>query len=144
MKYLSDREYNSQMRQIKIKNTQKKRMRELKEEKNKFKKKIKFPSTSKLMAFYLFFLLNIVTVFAMVAMWVFKDLTYLGVLITDLASQILVYLIYSIKSARENSKGGITYDLALMQHEPIVIQKDTGIENIDTNDGNDSTDNAVG
>lgn len=144
MKYLSEREYNSQMRQIKANNIQKERMRELKEEKNKFRRKIKLPSTSKMMAFYLFFLLNIVTVFAMVAMWVFRDLTYLGVLITDLASQILVYLIYSIKSARENSKGGITYDLALMQHEPIVIQKNTGTENIDGNEEVDSTDEVVG
>ena len=80
----------------------------------------------------------------MVAMWVFRDLTYLGVLITDLASQILVYLIYSIKSAKENSKGGITYDLALMQHDPMVISKDTSTETIDVNEETNSTDEVVG
>ena len=34
----------------------------------------------------------------MIAMWTFQDLTYLGVLITDVAAQILLYAIYCLKA----------------------------------------------
>ena len=49
----------------------------------------------------------------MYVMYNFRDLTYLGVLITDIAAQVLIYLIYTVKATRENTIGGITYDLAM-------------------------------
>lgn len=54
--------------------------------------------TSKLIAVYLFTLLNAIVIFSMVAMWTFADLSYLGVLITDIAAQIVVYAIYCAKA----------------------------------------------
>lgn len=54
--------------------------------------------TSKLIAIYLFVLLNGIVIFAMVAMWHFADLSYLGVLITDIAAQVLIYAIYCLKA----------------------------------------------
>lgn len=113
MRFLSEVEYNKRLNILKRKNKVKLRKQQLRLEKNKYKKKIALPSTSKLMAFYLFFFFNVITVYAMVAMWHFQDLSYLGVLVTDLASQVLVYLIYSVKALKENSAGGITYDLAM-------------------------------
>ena len=68
-----------------------------------FKEKIRlfhFPKfeTSKLIAIYLFILLNAVIIYAMIAMWQFADLTYLGVLISDIAAQVLIYAIYCLKA----------------------------------------------
>ena len=120
---MSETQYNHELSKIKTRNESIRRKRALKDEKNKYKRKFKLPSTSKLMAAYLFLFLNVVVIFAMVAMWHFSDLTYLGVLVTDLAAQILVYLIYSVKATRENIKGGITYALALRdsgQSSPII------------------------
>ena len=37
-------------------------------------------------------------IYAMAAMWVLHDLTYLGVLITDIAAQVLIYAIYCLKA----------------------------------------------
>lgn len=54
--------------------------------------------TSKFFAIYLFFLLNAIVIFSMITMWKFADLTYLGVLITDIAAQVLVYGIYCLKA----------------------------------------------
>lgn len=59
------------------------------------KKKIE---TSKLLAFYLFALLNAIMIYSMVIMAVMQDLSALPTLITDIAAQILVYAIYCMKS----------------------------------------------
>ena len=61
------------------------------------KKKCKI-ETNKIIAIYLFVLLNSIIIFSMVAMWHFGDLSYLGVLITDIAAQVLVYAIYCMKA----------------------------------------------
>lgn len=113
MKSMSEKEYAIQMKRIKVENESKIRIQKLREEKNKYKFKVKLPPTSKLMAVYLFVILNIVLIYAMVTMWRFGDLTYLGVLITDVAAQVLTYTIYSVKALKENTAGGITYDMAL-------------------------------
>lgn len=111
MKQISEEEYNKQLRKIEQDNLTRNRKQILKHEKNKFKPKL--PSASKLMAVYLFAILNIVLVYAMTAMWHFMDLNYLGVLITDVAAQVLTYFIYSKKATIENTAGGIIYDMAL-------------------------------
>lgn len=119
MRYISEKEYKSRMKQIKNQNISRERMLSLKVEKNKYKFKPKLPSTSKLMAAYLFIILNVVLVYAMVTMYIFHDLTYLGVLITDVAAQVLTYFIYTRKAAIENTAGGITYDMAMKNIENI-------------------------
>lgn len=84
------------MKQIELQNKQKQMQMALDAEKNKFKK----PGieTSKLIALYLFALLNAIIFFAMIAMWKFADLEYLGVLISDIAAQVLIYAIYCLKA----------------------------------------------
>lgn len=112
MRYISKKEYESKMKRIQARNVSRRRRQCLKEERDKYKPRLKLPTTSKLMAAYLFAILNIVLVYAMLAMWHFMDLSYLGVLITDVAAQVLTYTIYSVKALKENSAGGITYDMA--------------------------------
>lgn len=53
---------------------------------------------SKILAIYLLILLTVIVVFTMAAIWHFGDLSYLNVLITDIAAQILIYIIYCIKA----------------------------------------------
>ena len=48
LSYLSDKKFKSQMQEIKMDNLSKERKLKLKEEKNKYKRKFKLPSTSKL------------------------------------------------------------------------------------------------
>lgn len=54
--------------------------------------------TNKLIAFYLFIVFNVIIIYALVAMWKHGDFSYLGVLISDIAAQVLVYAIYCIKA----------------------------------------------
>lgn len=112
---MTTKEYEEKLKRIRYKNKQKEMKARLEKEEDKYKKKFKWPSTTKLIATYLFVIFNVVLVFVMYAMWHFADLSYLGVLITDIAAQVLVFLIYCIKSAKENSKNGIVYDKAMAE-----------------------------
>jgi hypothetical protein len=81
---------------IKKENVQKERSLILERERNKYgSEKIE---TSKLIAIYLFVLLNAIVIYAMIAMWQFADFSYLGVLISDIAAQVLIYAIYCMKA----------------------------------------------
>lgn len=111
--YLSESKYQEKLKRIQANNASRERKRKLKEEEKKYKLKFRLPSTSKLMAVYLFIVLNVVLCYSMAAMWYFRDLTYLGVLITDVAAQVLTYFIYAKKSAMENTKNGIIYESAM-------------------------------
>jgi hypothetical protein len=117
MRRLNDREFQAELRRINKDNDYKEKNKILQEERDKYKKEIKLPSTTKLIAVYLFTMLNVVLIYAMVVMFLFHDLTYLGVLITDIAAQILTFIIYSAKSLKENSKNGITYELAMLEKQ---------------------------
>ena len=94
-RYMTDRQYQAKMLQVKRNNVSKQRKLSIKKEKEKYGSKIE---TSKLLAIYLLGLMNLIIVYALVAMWHFGDLSYLGVLVTDIAAQILTYAIYCVKA----------------------------------------------
>lgn len=116
MKYISEREFNSKMRVIQRRNESIDRYNKLKDEKKKVSINIKKPTTDKLIAIYLFIILNVILVYSMISMWNFADLSCLGVLITDIAGQVITYYIYAKKAIAQNTKGGITYDMAMLEH----------------------------
>lgn len=81
---------------------------EIKQLKKQNRKKLGL-TTTKLLSFYLFAIFNIVLFYALIAMWHFSDLSYLGVIISDIIGQILVFGIYCIRAyldtkAEENIK----------------------------------------
>lgn len=95
-KNLTEREFQRQLAKIKKENVQKERSLILERERNKYgSERIE---TSKLIAIYLFVLLNAIVIYAMIAMWQFADFSYLGVLISDIAAQVLIYAIYCMKA----------------------------------------------
>lgn len=111
--YKEELKHQKKLRKIERKGERILRKRELKAKLNSYKEpKKKFP-TSKLIAVYLFILLNVVLIYSMIMMYLFRDLTYLGVLLSDIVAQVITYMIYMIKSTKENTVGGITYDTAM-------------------------------
>lgn len=62
------------------------------------RRKKKKLETSKLLAVYLFFLLNVIIAYAMIAMWHFEDLGCLELLVSSIASEIVLYGIYCLKA----------------------------------------------
>ena len=150
---MTKQEFEKEMSRLKRLNTQEEYHNKLKAEKYKYRRKLE---TSKLLAIYLFAVLNGIVIFAMVAMWHFKDLTYLGVLITDIAAQILIYGIYCLKAykgkqseeemrfKRDNMFGSLS-DLISAgaksnEDVPIVV----GESQVLGNDSSSSEDNELG
>lgn len=116
MKYLSQREYERKLKEVQRENESIDRYNKLKKEKRKVSIDIKKPTTDKLIAIYLFIILNVILVYSMISMWNFADLSCLGVLVTDIAGQVITYYIYAKKATAQNTKGGITYDMAMLEH----------------------------
>lgn len=124
MKYISQREFERRLKEIQRRNESIERYNKLSQEKQRISFNLKKPTTDKMIAIYLFIILNSVLVYAMVAMWHFADLSYLGVLITDIAGQVITYYIYAKKATAQNTKGGITYDLAMLKHGTDHVETD--------------------
>ena len=122
MFYLDDKEYNKKKEKIEKQNDTLLKKQEL--EKLKIHKKNKI-TTTKMVMIYLFFILNLILIYSLIAMWHFEDLTHLGVLITDIISQVIVFLIYCVKSSKENSVGGITYEKAI---NSLHYEDDSGLK----------------
>ena len=113
---MTEERYNSEMAKIREENKDKAQRQSLREARRNWRER-KPITTTKLIAAYLFVVLNVILIYACVAMWHFADLTYLGVLITDIAAQVVVYLLYIIKSTKENTAGGITFETAMHELE---------------------------
>lgn len=91
------------------------RKRELKAKRDSYKKPRKKIQMTKIITWYLFVLLNIVLVYSMAVMYLFRDLSYLGVLITDIAAQVITFLIYTCKSYKETKEEA----LINLEHEKL-------------------------
>ena len=126
MKYLSQREYERKFKEVQRENESIDRYNKLKKEKRKVSIDIKKPTTDKLIAIYLFIILNVILVYSMISMWNFADLSCLGVLVTDIAGQVITYYIYAKKATAQNTKGGITYDMAMLEHGLSDVNNDVG------------------
>lgn len=96
MRRMSDSEFRQRMDEIRAENERLRMLAELDAERRKYRKPRM--ETSKVIAIYLFVLLNAIVVFAMVAMWHFADLSYLGILVSDIAAQVVVYATYCLKA----------------------------------------------
>lgn len=98
LKYLSVNAYKKELEKAKKESKQKELRLKLQTERNKWKgKKVKM-ETNKKLAIYLFILMNVIIVYCLIAMWYFADLSYLGVMISDIAAQVLIYGIYCLKA----------------------------------------------
>lgn len=102
-----DLKYRVELRRIEKKGEKILRKRELKEKLDSYKKPKKKIQMTKIITWYLFALLNIVLIYSMVVMYLFRDLSYLGVLITDIAAQVITFLIYTYKSFKETKEEAI-------------------------------------
>lgn len=119
MNYISEREYEAQMRRLKKINESREREKKLKEERDKYGFKFKMPSTSKIVLFVVFILCLQILFFCERIMEETGDLSALYVLIGVPVSLVPICLGYYWKSCQENTSGGIVYDTAMRnQDEP--------------------------
>lgn len=96
LRNLTEKEYKEKLKKIRKRNIQKQYRQSLREE-GRSVTSVKI-ETSKLVMIYLMILFNAILLYAMIAMWKFQDLSYLGVLISDIAAQVIAYAIYCLKA----------------------------------------------
>lgn len=132
MKYISEKEFNAQMKRIQRENESKERLQKLKDEKEKGKKKFKLPSTSKLILLGVILLCVQIVFFCEYAMLTLYDASSMYVLIGIPAALAPIIWGYYSKSKAENTQGGIVYDSAMeeirMKHESM----NSGIDDTET------------
>lgn len=115
MGYLSEKEYATRLKQVQMDNESKERKRKLREEKNKFRPKIKLPSTSKLVLLVVILLCLEIVFFCQYVMIEFGDTSALYTLIGIPVTLVPTIWGYYSKSKAENTAGGITYDMAMAE-----------------------------
>lgn len=128
MRYLTDSQYNKQLKKIQIKNQEKEKRQKLREEKNKYKSKLKLPTTSKLLLIGAVLLCLEIVIFCEYIMLKLQDSSSLYVLIGIPASLIPIILGYFYKSKAENTSGGIVFETAMSQMTETTNKEET-IEN---------------
>lgn len=112
--FMSQEEYQRQLVNIRKKNESNKRKKQLKDEKNKYKKQ---SSTSKVLLLAVVFLCFEIVLFSEYIMIYLKDTSALYTLIGAPVTLIPISLGYYYKSMKENTKNGIVYETALLDHD---------------------------
>lgn len=112
---LTKEEFEKKLAEIQEKNKQKEYRRLLREERKKHRPKFKLPSTSKLILLVAFLLCLEIIIFCEYMMVKTGDLSSLYAMIGIASALIPLCLGYYFKSKAENTAGGITYDMAMME-----------------------------
>lgn len=108
------------------------KIQEIKEEKNTLLKKEEKRklTTTKRLTFFLFINCTLIQIFTLYVllkqlnMGMEVDLTPLQMLITTIVGEVIVFAIYSIKSLKENTKGGIVYQTTLNEQNSLLNYND--------------------
>lgn len=107
--------------------------------KNKYKEQKKKLTTTKFLMFFLFISCSVVELFTIyITIKIINigfeiDLTPLTMLITAVVAEVIGFAIYSLKASKENTKGGIIYETALLKQIQLSKEKETEEENNDDN-----------
>ena len=131
---MSENEFNLRLRKIQDRNITKERKIKLKEEKRKYRHKFKMPSTSKLVLFMVFLLCIEIIAFCQYAMIMLGDTSAMYVLIGVPTTLVPTVLAYYWKSRSENSKNGITYEIAMLDRAQENMDIDIPSVNISTDE----------
>ena len=118
MRYISEKEYSSEMLRIKQENESKARLRKLKAERAKGRqKKSRSISNSKLVLWAMVILVFCIAIWFMYESHRLCDLSQAYALLGIVASLAPVIFGYYSKSKAENTEGGIVYETAMKEQE---------------------------
>lgn len=100
-----------------------------KDTKNRKKEQKKALSTTKRLMIFLFVSCSIIQIFTLVVTVIsmtagIYDFTALQMLITAVVGEVVAFAVYSLKSLKENTKGGIVYETAMWEKETQYEEND--------------------
>lgn len=111
------RRHRARLRRIQQAGERRQMREELRAARAAYRKPRKPLTTSKLALAYIFGSCTVVQVYSMLAMWHFGDLSALYSLIGATVGEAISYCAYAAKSTKENTTGGITYDMAMLAQQ---------------------------
>ena len=117
--YMTKAEFEKKFNKIQRDNIDKKLKQRLEDEKKKYKKKRKLPSTSKLILIGAVVLSLQIIIFCEHLMWKTGDLQAMYALIGIAASLTVVVTSYNRKARAENTAGGIVYETAMEERRQL-------------------------
>lgn len=121
---LSKEKYEIELQRLKLQEMEWKRKkrildkrRKLRDAKREYRPKLKF-NTTKLVLFFIFINCTAVEIYSMWIMVKLADISGLYALITAVVGETMSFLIYALKSTKENTEGGIVYEKMKIENAP--------------------------
>ena len=115
MSYMTESQYNSELTEIQKRNESIERRRKLHEERMKYFPKFTFPSTSKIVLIVSSILCLETLAFCQYMILCTGDTNALYAMVGALFTFMGIVLGYFVKSTKQNTAGGITYETAMAQ-----------------------------
>lgn len=117
-------QYDSKLVKIQKRNESIEYRRKLRDERKKYFPKFKIPSTSKIVLIVAALLCVEILVFCQYMIFTTGDTNALYAMVGALVSFVPVVLGYYVKSTKENTKGGITFETSMAQIQLPTIDTD--------------------
>lgn len=114
---MTEEKFQKELKEVQLKNKKIEFKNKLKAEKNKYKRKFKLPSTSKLILLGVVVLCLQIIAFCEYIIVTTGDTSSVYALIGVPATLVPTIWGYYSKAKAENTKGGITYDMAMKEFE---------------------------
>jgi len=128
---VTNKEYEVRKKKIEQRNQNIKKEQQLKKLRDKYKKKRNKLSMSKTILLLISLFCIQIAIFAEVFMWHYGDSNALYALIGIPVALMPTIIAYFNKSAKENCKDGITYDMAMLEANNAITESSVG----DSDDG---------
>ena len=127
MAYMTKNQYDSKLAKIQRKNETKERKRKLREERMKYWPKFVLPSTSKIVLIVSALLCLEILIFCQYMIVVTGDTNALYAMVGALFTFMGIVLGYFVKSTKENTKDGITFEATMASMKPIEIAAEDAV-----------------
>lgn len=121
MVYMTKKQYDSKLAKLQKRNESIEYKRKLREERMKYWPKFVMPSTSKIVLIVSAILCLEILAFCQYMIVKTGDTNALYAMVGALFTFMAVVLGYFVKSTRENTSGGITYETAMAQIQPLPV-----------------------
>ena len=121
---LSKEKYDIELQRLKLQEMEWKRKKRLLDKRKALRKsKLEYlprlkVSTTKLVMAYIIINCTIVEIYSMWVMVKLQDISGLYTLITSVIGETIAFLVYAVKSTKENTQGGIIYEKMKLENTP--------------------------
>ena len=133
---LSKEKYDIELQRLKLQEMEWKRKKRLLDKRKALRKskleylpRFKF-NTTKLVMAYIIINCTIVEIYSMWVMVKLQDISGLYTLITSVIGETIAFLVYAVKSTKENTQGGIIYEKMKIENTPPPSKENTNSDGV--------------